>query len=99
MASSTSKSIRCNKRIMGEIKRITTEYNDVYNTIDTSTGKIKLKLKLQNDNIRHWRIYVHKDNFKNVEGLYKDLEIISYPVAKPVADPPKTYPAASVVSS
>lgn len=74
MATTSTKSKRKDKRVLGEIKKLTTEYNDVYDTIDTSTGKIKLKLELQNDNIRHWRIYVHKDNFKNVKGLYKDLE-------------------------
>jgi ubiquitin-conjugating enzyme E2 Q len=72
--SSKTKTQRRDKRIMGEIKQITTEYNDVYDTINTSTGKIKLKMELQDDNIRHWRIYVHKDNFKNVDGFYKDLE-------------------------
>ena len=30
---------------------------------------------------------------------YNDFVIISYPVDNPVAEPPKTYPAASVVSS
>lgn len=68
-----TKSNRKDKRILGEIKKITTLYNDNYDKINTSNGEIKLKLEIQNDIIRHWHIYVHKDNFKSLINLYDDF--------------------------